>query len=93
MAKSIRQFEDPAKKVQSLTIGVTNGRSKGGVLCKDNELIVDMEKVRRAAKSRSGAGAGISNVKMSGSGRLQDLSCIFCMIHNGRNAWPSITDF
>ncbi len=45
-----------------------------------------------------GAGAvrwrgNVSNVKMSGSGRLPGLSCTFCMTPDVCEAYPSITDF
>ncbi len=36
---------------------------------------------------------GISNVKMSGSGRMRDLSCAFCMSHDVCDAYPSNTGF
>ncbi len=36
---------------------------------------------------------GLSNAKMSGSGMLPGLSCIFCMAQDVCNARPSITDF
>ncbi len=35
----------------------------------------------------------LSNVKMSGSGRFLDLSCIFSMTHDVCDACRSITDF
>ncbi len=35
---------------------------------------------------------GISNAKMSGSGKMRDLSCSFSMTHEVRNAGPSMTD-
>ncbi len=46
----------------------------------------------KAERKRIAEHDEVSNVKMSGSGRMRDLSCCFSMTHEVWNAGPSMTD-